>query len=127
MTGETWQVGAHHVDLVARRCRDLGPSSLLAPMAALADLAVELRVRRDVLGIMDRPMPDDPGAIDNILLMTLIADDLMMRTCLPGLPGGFHDVATATERRLILNIDIESIASIGQADDTNGGGNQEDD
>jgi len=127
VTGETWQVGAHDVNLVARCRRDLRPSSIMAQVAALADLTIELGVGRDVLGIMDRPMPDNAGAIDNILLMTHMAGDLMMRTRLPGLPSGFHDVATATECRFMFDIDIEPIASIGQADDTNGGGSQEDD
>jgi len=70
-------------------------------------------------------MPDDARAIDNMLLMAHMAGHPMMRACLPGLPIGFHDVATAAERWLIFNIDVEAIASICEADDQHGGGSQE--
>jgi hypothetical protein len=45
--------------------------------------------------------------------MAQMAGHLMMRARLPGLPSGFHDVATAAERRLMFNIDVEAIAPVG--------------
>ncbi|MBI4639062.1 MAG: hypothetical protein HY731_00100 [Candidatus Tectomicrobia bacterium] len=112
VTGETFYVCSHHMDLMTRSFPDLSPTRRLAQMAIFAHLAGETCVRWNILVFLCRPMPHDLETVNDILLVARMAVYLLMGACLPGLPGPFHEVATATESRVIFDIGVEAIPSI---------------
>jgi hypothetical protein len=79
VTGQTFQVGSHRMDLVTRRFRDLGPAAILAHVAIFAHLAGKLGVG----GCPDIPAPSN--AIRSGHDRQGLADD--MYGSLPGYGG----------------------------------------
>ena len=78
---------------MAGRLADLRPMGLLVQMAFFAHPPIQLRVWRNVLDVGRRPAPNDSNPILNVLLVTDVTFDLVMRSPFPSLPGGIHQMA----------------------------------
>lgn len=119
MAGETLEFGPNNMDIVTGGLSDLLPLSRAAEVAFFADRTIELSVRRDLFDISRRPAPDDPGTVLDMLFVASFARHFFMRSFLPGVPGGFHDVAGSAKSRIVFDIIVGSIARKRGAHDDN--------
>ena len=78
---------------MARRLADLRPFRLVVQMAFFTNAPVEPGMRRDIFNIGNRPTPNNPSAVLNVLLVTNVTIKLVVRTLLPRSPRGRHQMA----------------------------------
>lgn len=96
------------MQLVARRLADLRPIRLVVQMTVFTHSPIEFSMRRNTLDIGNRPVPDDSNAILDVLLMTDMTIDLIVRTLLPGIPGRLHQMARGAKVGVVFNIIVKA-------------------
>ena len=81
------------MNIVTNGLADLRPVRLVIQVAFFAHPPIQFCMRRDILDIGRCPMPNNPNSILNILLVTDVTFNFIVRALFPSLPRGIHQMA----------------------------------
>lgn len=102
-------ISLKEVDLVTRRVQDLPPATVVARVAFLTELVVDLGDLGHVLGVLRQHLDDVAEALDHVALMAFVAVQVVHGADIPRLVRGVHQVAGRAELRVMLRVVVDEI------------------